>query len=69
MGHIAARLDPFCSTVAAPHRRPSTRIDPRPLAQTHLLLWIDYFFPLNSGTHRKPRPGRVSGIHVPLLTS
>ena len=38
MGHIAARLDPFRSTVAAPHRRPSTRIDP-----THSLIHICYY--------------------------
>ena len=38
MGHIAARLDPFCSTVAAPHRRPSARIDP-----AHSLRHICYY--------------------------
>ena len=49
MDHIAARLDPFDSTAAAPHRRPSARIDPTHslrhvrllLATLLLLLWID----------------------------
>ena len=50
MDHIAARLDPFDSTAAAPHRRPSARIDP-----THSLRHVcDYgvtAFPLSILVH------------------